>query len=386
MKNKTAAIFFSATQKKRSNDTEYPYRQESDFYYLTGFKEDNAVLVLVKKKKQTKEILFVQKKDKNLELWNGKRLGVALAKKRFDVDGVESSKGFHTRKFLAKMKVEKCLHVKEISQKMRAIKTDIEIELIKKAISITKEAHHKAMAMPKIALYEYELQAEFEYEFKKRGAYSDAYTTIIAGGDNANTLHYINNSDILKDGELILIDAGCEYEMYASDITRTIPVNGKFSEAQKEIYELVLKTEIQVIEAIKEGVLRSDLQMMARESLCKGMVELKILNGDPQELLKEEKDRVYFPHGIGHWMGIDVHDPCPYKTKKGKEIALSAGMVLTIEPGLYFPFDDENIPQKYRGIGVRIEDNILVTKEGYENLSLGIVKSVEDIESIYSLT
>ena len=426
MKRSSVALLFSATQKTRSNDTQFPYRQDSDFYYLTGFREDNAVLVLIKGKNSVKEILFVQKKDKTLELWTGKRLGREDAKERFDMDKIYTSENFESKlkkilpnkkrvyldlfceekKLLhpqstsyvkeiikeishsksAKYTPKELLHVRDISQKMRAVKTPVEIELIKKALSITKEAHHKVMAMQKSGKLEYELQALYEYEFKKNGAYSDAYTTIIAGGDNGNTLHYIDNSKVLQEGELILIDAGCEYEMYASDITRTIPVNGKFSQAQREIYELVLKTELKVIEAIKEGVLRSDLQMMARESLCEGMVEFGILNGDVKELIKENKDKAYFPHGIGHWMGLDVHDPCPYKDKKGKEIALLAGMVLTIEPGLYLPLNDENIPEKYRGIAVRIEDDILVTKEGYENLSSEIVKTVSEIEFLYSRT
>lgn len=364
-------------------------------------------MVLIKGKKSTKEILFVQKKDPTLELWTGKRLGVEGAKEQFGFKSVYESDSFEKRvkKILHKKKrvyidlsseEKKLLHVRSffdpksllsvrtISQKMRAIKTPQEIALIKKALSITKNAHHKVMEMKKAGKREYELQAEFEYEFKKNGAYSDAYTTIIAGGNNGNTLHYINNSQILKEDELILIDAGCEYEMYASDITRTIPVSGKFSEAQKEIYELVLTTEIKVIKAIQEGVLRTDLQMMARESLCEGMVALGILKGNVAELIKEEKDRKYFPHGIGHWMGLDVHDPCPYKDKNGKEIPLAEGMVLTIEPGLYLPLDDEELPQKYRGIAVRIEDDILVTKEGCENLSVEIAKTVEEIESFYS--
>ncbi|MDD2356539.1 MAG: aminopeptidase P N-terminal domain-containing protein [Thiovulaceae bacterium] len=420
MKKSSVALLFSATQKIRSNDTEFPYRQDSDFYYLTGFKEDNAVLVLVKGEKSAKEILFVQKKDKSLELWTGKRLGVEGVKEHFDVDKVYTSECFEKRlkkilqskkrvyldlfseekKLLrvreniqelshsrtAKYTPIKLYHVREISQKMRAIKTPVEIELIKKALSITKEAHHKVMSMKKAELVEYELQAVYEYEFKKNGAYSDAYTTIIAGGDNGNTLHYINNSSLLHEDDLILIDAGCEYEMYASDITRTIPVSGKFNAAQKEIYELVLKTELKVIDAVKEGVLRSDLQMMARESLCEGMVELGILKGDVKELIKENYDKRYFPHGIGHWIGIDVHDPCPYKDKKGKEIALQAGMVLTVEPGLYLPLDDMDLPEKYRGIAVRIEDDILVTKKGFENLSCEIAKSVAEIEKLYSRT
>ena len=412
------AVLLSAQQKVRSNDTEYPYRQDSDFYYLTGFMEDNAILLLVKGKKSTKEIFFVQKKNKELELWTGKRLGKEAAQECFDVDNVLTSDKFLEKldKHLLNKKIlyidlfseekrlteikeklkalqqvrsagfipKELLHVRDITQAMRAIKSDLEIEIITKALAITQEAHHKVMQMPKIGLFEYQLQAEYEYHFKKNGAYSDAYTTIVAGGDNGNTLHYISNSQQLQDGELVLIDAGCEYGMYASDITRTIPINGRFSKAQKEIYELVLKVELKVIEAIKEGVLRSSLQMMARESLCEGMVALGILEGEVKELLKENKDRRYFPHGIGHWMGIDVHDPCPYKDKEGNEIPLQAGMVMTVEPGLYFPLDDESLPKEYRGIAVRIEDDILVTKEGYKNLSCGIAKSVEEIEALYS--
>jgi Xaa-Pro aminopeptidase len=418
MKTDSIAVVLSASQKIRSNDTEFPYRQDSDFYYLTGFKEDNAVLVFVKEKKVTKEILFVQKRDKNLELWTGKRLGQEGAKERFDLDKVFISEKFlenFNRYVLNKKSLyidlfsederiveikdtlqelqqvrstnsipKEFLHVREISQQMRAIKTPFEIELIKKALEITKKAHIRVMQMPKEGLFEYELQAEYEYVFKKNGAYSDAYTTIIAGGNNGNTLHYIDNSKKLQVGELILIDAGCEYEMYASDITRTIPVSGKFTQAQKEIYQLVLNTELRIIDNIKEGVLRSDLQMMARESLCEGMVSLGILKGDSKELLKENKDKEYFPHGIGHWMGIDVHDPCPYKDSEGNEIPLQAGMVMTVEPGLYLPLDDEKLPEKYRGIAVRIEDDILVKEEGCENLSSSIVKSIEEIESLYS--
>ena len=416
MGKKSVALFFSAPQRVRSNDTHFPYRQDSDFYYLSGFKEDNAVLVLIKEKNKTQEILFVQKKDPKLELWTGKRLGKVAANECFSYDKVyeneqfdkkfkkvvegkkilyfdlfsEEKKLLHVKDLLQeivnkkgeKQTPKEFLHVRDIAHKMRLIKTEDEISLMRHALEITKEAHHKVMALKKEGLYEYELQALFEYEFRKNGAYSDAYTTIVAGGNNGNTLHYIENAQKLKTGDLILIDAGCEYEMYASDITRTIPVDGKFTQAQKEIYELVLETEIKVIEAIKEGELRSELQKIARESLCTGMVALGILQGEVATLIKENKDRVYFPHGIGHWIGLDVHDTCPYKDKKAKEIPLQAGMVLTIEPGLYLPADDEALPVQYRGIAVRIEDDILVTKEGYENLSAGIFKSIEDIESL----
>lgn len=417
MKPQSVAVLFAALPKVRSHDTEHPYRQDSDFYYLTGFKEDKAALVFVKDKKECKTILFVQKKDETLELWTGKRLGKDEAKKRFLVDKIFTKDTFSEKlkKYLidkkrvyidistcderniqvkkladdvkndrtAKIAPNEFLHVKAIAQSMRLIKAQEEIELIRKALEITKEAHHKVMRMKKAGLFEYELQAEYEYEFKRRGAYSDAYTTIIASGNNGNTLHYIENSVKMKKGELILIDAGCEYEMYASDITRTIPASGKFTKAQKEVYETVLDVQLQVIDAIKPGVNKNDLQKMARELLCKGLVKLGVLKGDIQELLKDGKDKIYFPHGIGHWMGIDVHDECPYKDTEGNEIPLKEGMVLTIEPGLYLREDDENVPKKYRGIAIRIEDDILITADGYENLSQDIAKTVEEIESLY---
>ncbi|WP_345993533.1 aminopeptidase P N-terminal domain-containing protein [Sulfurimonas sp. HSL-1716] len=417
MKKESAALFFSAPQKVRSNDTEYPYRQDSDFYYLTGFKEDNSVLLLIKGKKTTKEILFVQKKDETLELWTGKRLGETEAKKRFSVDKVYTSKRFEAKlkksllnkkrvyldifsedkrvlqvkelvKELSKSRSAKYtpkefLHARDISQAMRLKKTSQEIELIKKALSITKEAHHRAMKMKKAGIREYELQAMFEYEFKKNGAYSDAYTTIVAGGNRGNTLHYVQNSEVLKRGELILIDAGCEYEMYASDITRTIPVSGKFTKSQKEVYEAVLKTQLLVIDAIRPGIKKSELQETARKSLCEALIKLGILKGDVKTLVKENRDKKYFPHGIGHWMGIDVHDQCPYKDEKGEEITLEEGMVLTVEPGLYLQQDDKEVPKRYRGIAIRIEDDILVTKEGCENLSFDIAKTVQEIESLF---
>jgi len=231
--------------------------------------------------------------------------------------------------------------------------------------------------------YEYELQAEVEYVFKKYGAQSDAYTSIVASGNNANTLHYIDNMARLHKDELVLIDAGCEYHYYASDITRTISTTS-FTEAQKELYQLVLDVEKEIITMIKPGVLRSELQKRAELLLCKGMVALGILHGSVKKLLKKSSHKKYFPHGIGHWMGIDVHDQAPYKTKKQKEIPLQKGMVLTIEPGIYIDENDKKVPKKYRGIGIRIEDNILVTQRGYENLSVAIKKEIKDIESLAS--
>ena len=408
LQSRSVALICSTEPKVRSNDTEYPYRQNSNFYYLTGFCEQNAALLIVKGKKSFEVLLFVQPKDKQKELWNGKVLGVKKAKKRFLVDAVYGTDELDTvlKKSMegksevyyefrdASHPIEELLKLSQNSfgrhnlsklvEQMRLLKSNSEIELIKKGMQITKEAHHHAMRLAKAGMMEYELQAEFEYIFTKNGAYSDAYTTIVAGGNNANTLHYIKNDQKLKAGDLILIDAGCEYSYYATDITRTIPVSGTFSPAQKELYTLVLDVEKKIISMIKPGVLRSDLQKEAERMLCEGMVRLGILKGSVKKLLKKQKHKKYFPHGIGHYMGIDVHDPCPYKTKKGKEIPLQAGMVLTIEPGLYLPKSDKKIPKKYRGIGIRIEDDILVTQDGYENLSAAIAKEIEEIEALYS--
>ena len=408
LKPHSLAVLFSAELKTRSNDTEYPYRQDSNFYYMSGFREDKAALLFVKGAKKTKIYFFVYKKDKTEELWNGKRLGVAAAKECFDVDDVFEYNELSTKlkEFLeakrrlyydfgldySKVKLLK-RYAKNIDtfknaakkiQKMRLTKSQAEIALIKDALSITQEAHHRAMKKVHALQYEYELQAEIEYVFKKEGAYSDAYTSIVAAGNNANTLHYIDNSAKINHNDLILIDAGCEYDYYASDITRTISAQGRFSKAQKELYALVLRVNKVIISLIKPGVLRSDLQKKSEQLLCEGLVQLGILRGSVKKLLKKKAHKKYYPHGIGHWMGLDVHDACPYKDKKGKEIPLKAGMVLTIEPGIYIDAEDTNVAKRFRGIGIRIEDDILVTKEGCENLSVGIKKELKDIEILSS--
>ena len=407
LEKNSVGVLFSAKYQTRSNDTEYPFRQDSNFYYLTGFKEDNSSIIFVKDKKKTKVILFVSKKDKEQELWNGKRLGEKEAKKRFLVDEIYTSDMFESKlkEYLiksqtlyfdftldySKVKILK-RYAKQLSthkniaidiNEMRLIKSNSEIDLIKKAINITKEAHHKAIKFSKINKNEYELLSEIEHTFKVNGAYSDAYTSIVACGNNANTLHYVDNNKPLMDNELILVDAGCEYEYYASDITRTIPVNGQYTPAQKEIYNLVLGCEEYIIKKIKPNVKRTKLQKKAAKFLTKGMLRLGILKGDLNKLIKKEKYKKYYPHGIGHWMGLDVHDTAPYKGKDGKEIKLQAGMVLTIEPGIYIDKDDKSVPKKYRGIGIRIEDDILVTRNGFENLSSAIVKNINDVEGLY---
>jgi len=388
-------ILFSATPKQRSNDTEFPFRQNSNFYYLTGFKEDNSALVILKSKKSVKTVLFVQKKDPIIELWNGKRIGVKDAKKRFLIDNI-----FSMDKFKKKLEIfsqEKNVIYYDFSRKnrlflkgvnhiithkniadkigfMRLIKSDAEIDLIQKAIDITALAHNRVLKLDKIGKNEYEIQAELEYIFKKNGAYNDAYTSIVASGNSANTLHYIENNRSLQAGDLILIDAGSEYEYYASDITRTIPVSKTFLPPQEALYNLVLSVEKKIINMIKPNVKRTTLQKRAIKLLTQGMIELGILKGEYKKLIKQEKYKKYYPHGIGHWMGLDVHDESPYRYKNSKEIALQKGMILTIEPAIYIDENDMDVPKEYRGIGIRIEDDILVTADGYKNLSINIEK------------
>ncbi|WP_345985005.1 aminopeptidase P N-terminal domain-containing protein [Sulfurimonas sp. HSL-1656] len=409
------AVLGTATLKTRSNDTEYPYRQNSDFFYLTGFEEDNAALVLVRGSDTYKSVLFVQPKVEEMELWTGKRTGVDAAKARFDVDEVFSVEAFEEKlpelmqnlprlygdifgtdarfeaardaadklrhKRETKRPVIQLIDLTQMVRQMRLLKSEEEIATIRAGLEITAAAHHHAMAVCTPGMMEYALQAEYEYMFTKNGAYSDAYTTIIAGGDHANTLHYIKNDAPLNAGELVLIDAGCEYRHYATDITRTFPVDGRFTEAQKEVYEAVLDVQLAVIAQIGPGVFKSELQKNAEWMLCEKMVKLGILEGEVDALIEAKAHKKYFPHGIGHWMGIDVHDQAPYFDGEGNEIVLAPGMVLTIEPGLYLPASDTSLPERYRGIGIRIEDDILVTESGHENLSAAVAKSVEEIEA-----
>jgi Xaa-Pro aminopeptidase len=263
---------------------------------------------------------------------------------------------------------------------MRLIKSSEEIAKIRDAISLTALAHHEAMKICKSGMKEYELSARISYIFASNGVVSEAYGAIVAGGNNANTLHYIDNRDVLKSGDLVLIDAACEWELYASDITRTFPVNGKFSDAQRAVYEKVLEVQLRVIEAMKPKVKRDWLQKYSEELLCQALVDLGILEGEVNALIEAKAHKKYAPHGIGHWMGLDVHDPCPYVDDVGESLEFCEGMVMTIEPGIYIRADDASVEEKYRGIGIRIEDDILITENGYENLSSNIVKTVSDIE------
>lgn len=412
------ALIPSASTQMRSNDTEFPFRQESNFYYLSGFDEPDCLLLLCKKEKKSKTVLFLRERNPEMEMWVGKRLGVKDACKALDVDEAydilkleeevskilegydtlyldtfadnayvqtvkkASNTLFHTRNI--DISPRNFIHLNTLVEKERLIKEEYEVKQIKKAMHITAQAHHAAMAMAKPGMKEYEIQAIIEYIFKKEGSQHDAYGSIVAGGNNANTLHYVENTMPLNDGDLMLIDAGCEWDYYASDITRTTPVNGKFSKSQQALYEGILDVQLKIIKSIKPGISKQKLQEKSEILLTQVMIDLGVLKGSMDELIDKKVYKKYYPHGIGHWMGLDVHDTCPYKDENGKEVLFEAGMVLTVEPAIYLPADDLDIPEEYRGIGIRTEDDILVTSKGFENLSSEIAKTVEEIESMCS--
>jgi len=410
------ALIPSAAMQVRSNDTEFPFRQESNFYYLTGFNEPDAFLLLCKNEQESKSVLFLRERDPEMEMWVGERLGVEPACKTLGVDEAYDIKAlekelpallegsshlyldtFRDNEYIHTVKkvCEELSHVRSVDvsprnyihlntmiEKMRLYKDSYEIEQIRKAVSITTQAHHAAMAMVKPGMKEYEIQALIEYVFKKNGSEHDAYSSIVAGGNNANTLHYVENRKRLNDGDMMLIDAGCEWDYYASDITRTTPISGKFSKPQQTLYEAILDVQEKIIRSIESGVSKQQLQEESERLLAQAMLDLGILKGSLDAVLEQKQHKKYYPHGIGHWMGLDVHDTCPYKDDNGNAVSFEAGMVLTVEPAIYLPKDDLDIPEAFRGIGIRTEDNILVTNTGHENLSREIAKSVEEIEKM----
>lgn len=418
MAENSIALFSAAQEVTRSNDTEYPFCQNKSFYYLTGFNEPDALLVLVKRDNTEQTILFSLPKDKLQEVWHGRRVGQAQACDKYGFDQcftldetndlvVQYLNGLsqvyfsfddqkltsHVFELLAKVRASvrqgtkaptQLVDASPLINEQRLIKSDNEIEVMRQANYISCLAHKRAMQKTKVGLFEYQIENEILHEFTRYGARYPAYATIVAGGDNANILHYTNNSEQLNDNELLLIDAGGELSGYAADITRTFPINGKFSSAQKTLYELVLATKEQVISAIKPGVSFAQLNDIANACLTQGLVELNILSGDLAELIEEKACKKYFIHGLGHWLGLDVHDVGDYQINSDKLQCrvFEPGMVLTIEPGLYMPLDDTDIEPQWRGIGIRIEDNIVVTKSGYENLTQNCPETVADIEAL----
>jgi Xaa-Pro aminopeptidase len=418
MSDNSIAFFSAASEVTRSNDTEYNFCQNKSFYYLTGFNEPDALLVLLKREQTTQTILFSLPKDKAQEVWHGRRVGQEKACQEYGFDqsftldekdellaqylnGLTQVYFAFDNKRLTQQVFDLLAQVRAASRQgvkaptqlvdaspiineLRLIKSANEIEVMRQANVISISAHKRAMQQTQVGLFEYQIENEILHEFTRHGARNPAYATIVAGGDNANILHYTNNDEQLNDNDLLLIDAGGELSGYAADITRTFPVNGKFSEPQKQLYQLVLDAKSQVISAIKPGTSFAKLNVIANECLTKGLISLGILSGDLTELMQEKACRKYFIHGLGHWLGLDVHDVGDYQITEertqGREFV--PGMALTIEPGLYMPLDDTTLDAKWRGIGIRIEDNIVITEQGCENLTQDCPETIADIEAL----
>lgn len=411
--NHSAIIVEAASMSKRNNDVEYPFRQNSDFYYLTGFNEPDAVLLLLHDDKGGHSILFNRPRDPEFEVWDGPRAGQEGAIVEYGVDAaypidqldqkMAEFFGLVERVYFSFSELtglsehimawskprsarrqhfgaEKFIDLDLLLHHLRLIKRPEEIAVLEKASEITVEAHKRAIQFTRPGLMEYEVAAEIQHEFTRSGCQQPAYNTIVGGGENSCVLHYVNNDKPLRDGDLLLVDAGAEYLNYASDVTRTYPINGRFSPAQKQIYELVLRAQTAVIESIRPGVLWNELQKTAVEVITTGLVELGLLTGAVDLLIKNGAYKQFYMHGIGHWLGMDVHDVGSYKVQ-GISRSLEENMVFTVEPGIYIA-KQSGVDEKWWNIGVRIEDDVVVTAEGCRVLTQGLPKTVADIEQL----
>jgi Xaa-Pro aminopeptidase len=410
------AILPTAPLLVRNRDVHYPYRPDSDFYYLTGFPEPEAVLVLIPGRKQAEYILFNRESDPVKELWDGVRAGQEGACESYGAD--DSFPIGDLNDILPRM-LEQCERVfysmgcnpkfdKRLSEwintircesrngvqgpveivsldhylhEMRLFKSRSELKVLRTAARISAQAHKRVMQACKPGLWEYQLEAEFIRECSHQGARAQAYPPIVGSGVNACTLHYIDNNAQTQAKQMLLIDAGCEYSYYAADITRSYPVNGRFSEPQKQLYELVLSAQEAAIEKVKPGNHWNDPHDAAVRVITRGLIKLGIIKGTLAKSIREEKFKPFFPHRTGHWLGMDVHDVGDYKVD-GAWRMLEPGMVLTIEPGLYIPEGTKGVAKKWWNIGIRIEDDVVVTKGGSEVLTKDVPKSIVEIESL----
>ncbi len=395
----------------RSGDVEWPYRPSSNLIYLSGFKEAQSCLIILSKPK-AKHFLFVQKKDLKKELWTGPIYGPKQAQKIFQMDvcypsceffkiaptilkniyslyyhfGINPHWDIQVKKLIQTLKRKRKSAVSlqdpvRLIAPFRMTKSREEIQMITKAVEISSEAHIEVMKHTRAGMNERELHGIFLSEIMKKGADGEAYTGIFASGPKACTLHYTNNNRVMKKGELLLVDAGAEYHYYASDITRTFPVSGKFSKIQKQIYTKLLKAQKTIIQILKPGLFFNDIQNKLIELLSVLMKEEKLLSGSVKEIIKKKQYRKYFPHSFGHLLGLDVHDLAFSETKS---IRIKEGFVLTIEPGIYLPKENTSLKPELRGLGFRIEDDILITKTGAKVLSQGVPKEVEELEELIS--
>lgn len=412
----SAALIFAAPEVTRSNDTEYPFRQNSDFWYFTGFNEPQALLVLIKSNEtHNHSVLFNRVRDLTAEVWFGRRLGQDAAPAKLAVDRalpwddigdqlhlllngldvVYHAQGEYaesdTLVFNALEKLRRGFRQNLSApatvtdwrpwvHEMRLFKSPDEIEILRRAGKISALAHTRAMEKCRPGMFEYQLEGEILHEFSRHGARFPSYNTIVGSGENGCILHYTENESELRDGDLVLIDAGCEFHGYAGDITRTFPVNGKFSQPQREIYDIVLASLYTALSLFRPGISIREVNDEVVRIMITGLVELGVLQGEVDALIAEDAHRQFYMHGLSHWMGLDVHDVGHYGTPSRDRI-LEPGMVLTIEPGLYIA-PDADVPAEYRGIGIRIEDDIVITETGNENLTDSVVKDPEAIEAL----
>jgi Xaa-Pro aminopeptidase len=408
------AVFPAAPTAIRNSDVEHEYRQDTDFYYLTGFEEPNAVAVLAPDHPEHKFVLFVQPKDREREVWTGWRAGEEGAKRDYGADAaftidkldeefpklaLKADRVFYRfggdpafderlvgfmRRFQRQRQREgsgptSVIDPAEMLHEMRLIKTADELELLRRAIDITCDGHLAAIEALRPGAYEYELDAEIRYAFRKNASPRCGYETIVGSGANATVLHYTFNNRRIEDGDLVLIDAGAEFGYYTGDVTRTLPSSGRFTDDQALLYKLVLDAQLEAIDAIRPGATFIEPHDRAVRVLTEGLVRLGMLEGEIDKLIKENAFNKFYMHRTSHWLGMDVHDAGPYKVADEWR-RLAPGMVMTVEPGLYIAEDAEGVDPRYRGIGIRIEDDVLVTANGNEVLSARVPKTIAEIE------
>ena len=416
MGKNSIAILTAAPERVRSRDTHSPFRQDSDFYYLSGFPEPEAVLVLLPKRPDGEFILFCRERDRAREIWDGYRAGPEGARELYsaddafpiaDIDDIlpgllegrdrvyyalgrnrafdgrllDWLDGIRARARAGAVPPEEFVDLDHLLHEMRLFKSAKELGVMRKAGAISARAHCRAMRAARPGLYEYQLQAEIEHAFASEGARHPAYGSIVGGGANACVLHYVENSAPLQDGDLVLIDAGCEYQHYAADITRTFPVNGKFSAPQQALYEVVLAAQLAAIAAVRAGNHWDEPHKATVRVITEGLVELSLLKGKVEDLIASNAYAQFYMHRTGHWLGMDVHDVGDYKVDNEWRL-LEPGMVMTVEPGIYVAPDNRKVAKKWRGIGIRIEDDVAITRKGPEVLTAGVPKTVADIEHL----
>jgi Xaa-Pro aminopeptidase len=412
-----AAVFFAAPETVRNSTVHHVYRQDSDFFHLTGFDEPEAVLVLAPhREKGQQTILFLRERDAEREIWDGRRLGTARAPAALDIDLALDIQvlGSELHKYLVgaeqlyftlgkrdaddqvvlkavaaakrarrtgKLSPTDILDPADLLHETRLIKSEEGLTAMRTAGTLTAAGHAHGMAVTQPGLFEYQIQAAMEYSWRVRGARREAYPSIVGSGPNACILHYRENNRRVQAGDLVLVDAGCEFDYFASDVTRTWPVSGRFSPEQKAVYEVVLDAQRIAIEHCKPGVPFEGVHQQAVRRLTAGLIDLKLLDGSVEECMENEAYKRFYMHRTGHWIGRDVHDVGRYY-HRGTSRALEAGMVTTVEPGIYISPDDELVPEAFRGIGIRIEDDVLVTQDGPEVLTSDAPKSVADVEAM----